>query len=148
MLLTVQLSLHVVCVCVCVCVRGTESHHSGVYRLSEIIAPSAVLTSTCVQTHTSIIHYVCHVTLFPFRAWTDGKTNDIYIFNVFIFTFKAEACDIGKGDVIFPTCACCVRPITMHWVKAGQSEQTVLVGRRGFVDNDTFERGGGIEELQ
>ncbi len=24
----------------------------------------------------------------------------------------------------------------------GQSEQTVLVGRRGFVENDVFERGG------
>ncbi len=27
-------------------------------------------------------------------------------------------------------------------VSAGQSEQTVLVGRRGFVENDMFERGG------
>ncbi len=25
---------------------------------------------------------------------------------------------------------------------AGQSEKTVLVGRRDFVENDTFERGG------
>ncbi len=32
-------------------------------------------------------------------------------------------------------------------VPAGQSEQTVLVGRRGFVENDAFERRG-IEELQ
>ncbi len=27
-------------------------------------------------------------------------------------------------------------------VSAGQSEQTVLVGRRDFVENDVFERGG------
>ncbi len=27
-------------------------------------------------------------------------------------------------------------------VSAGQSEQTVLVGRRGFVENEAFERGG------
>ncbi len=27
-------------------------------------------------------------------------------------------------------------------VPVGQSEQTVLVGRRGFVENEAFERGG------
>ncbi len=31
---------------------------------------------------------------------------------------------------------------------AGQSEQTALVGRRDFVENDTFERRWSIEDLQ
>ncbi len=33
-------------------------------------------------------------------------------------------------------------------VPAGQSEQTVLVGRRDFVENEAFERGRGIEDIQ
>ncbi len=33
-------------------------------------------------------------------------------------------------------------------VPVGQSEQTALVGRRDFVENETFERGGGIEDLE
>ncbi len=48
-------------------------------------------------------------------------------------------------DVTFLTCG--VRPITICTASAGQSEQNVLVGRRGIVENDAFERRG-IEELQ
>jgi len=52
-----------------------------------------------------------------------------------------------KG-VTFPTRACGVRPITMHCtVSVGQSEQTVLVRRRDFVENEVFERQV-IENLQ
>ncbi len=57
------------------------------------------------------------------------------------------------SGVTFPMHACGVPPITMHWVSwpiraectgsVGQSEQTALVGRRGFVDNNEFERAGG-----
>ncbi len=48
-------------------------------------------------------HHHCVTTLFSFRAWTD-KTNS-----------KAEAHDYVRG-IKFPTRACGVRPITMHWV--------------------------------
>ncbi len=48
---------------------------------------------------------------------------------------------IMERGVTFPTSACGVRPITMHC--AGWP----IVGRRGFVENDAFERRG-IEELQ
>ncbi len=65
-----------------------------------------------------------------------------FIYSTSLYLLLKLKLAIMVRGVIFPTCACCVRPITMHWVKAGQSEQTVLVGRRGFVDNDTFERGG------
>ncbi len=69
--------------------------------------------------------------LFPFRAWADGKTN-----------LKAEACDYGKVTllhfqrklVVFGQSQC-------TWL-VGQSEQTVLVDRRGFVEKYVFERGG------
>ncbi len=65
----------VVCVCVCVCARvcvwerETRSHNRA-----------------CVQTHTSFIT-VCHATLFPSRAWTDGKTKDII--NCLYFYFES-----------------------------------------------------------
>ncbi len=41
--------------------------------------------------------------------------------------------------VTFPTRACGVQPITIHWVSR---PIRALVGRRGFVENDAFERGG------
>ncbi len=70
-----------------------------------------------VHIHTSIITV----------SWTDGKTN-----------LKAEARDYGKGryisNVVFGQSQCTG--------SVGQSEQTVLVGRRGFVENKEFERGG------
>ncbi len=56
-----------------------------------------------------------------------------------------EARDYGKGHYLF------WRVLVLYGqsqctVPVGQSEQTVLVGRRGFVENDVFERRG-IEEL-
>ncbi len=62
------------------------------------------------------------------------------LLTVFTLILKAEARDYGKGRYISDV-ACCVRPITMHCA-VGQSEQTVLVGRRDFVENEAFERGG------
>ncbi len=53
-----------------------------------------------------------------------------------VFTLKADASDYGKG---------CYIPVfgqSQCTGSAGQSEQTVLVRRRGFVENDAFERGG------
>ncbi len=93
----------------CVCVRGTGSHHLGVYSLSEIIhSTSAVLTAACVlQIHTSIIT-VCHTTLFPFRVRTD-ITNSLYLL------WKLKLAIMVRG-VILPTCTCSVWPIVIHWV--------------------------------
>ncbi len=56
------------------------------------------------------------------------------LLTVFTFILKAEARDYGKGRYISDA-ACGVRPITMH-LPVGQSEQTALVGRRGFVENE------------
>ncbi len=63
------------------------------------------------------------------------------LLTVFTLVLKAEARNYGKGSYI-SNAACGVRPNTMHW-SVGQSEQTVLVGRRDFVENEAFERGGG-----
>ncbi len=83
--------------CVCVCVRGTGSHHSGVYSPSEI-----VLTAACVlQMHTSIItaSRLCS----PFRL------------ELIKLTRKLKLAIMIRG-VTFPMCTCGVWPITMHWV--------------------------------
>ncbi len=84
-----------VCVCSCVCERGRHGH---------------ITTMACVQTHTSFIT-VCHVTLFPSRAWTDGKTKDII--NCLYIYFESWSSRLWRG-VLHLTCACGVRPITMH----------------------------------
>ncbi len=64
-----------VCVCVCVCVSEREREretdrqsHSGVSCLNR-----GLYTANTYEDH----HCVCHATLFPSRAWTDGKTKDI-----------------------------------------------------------------------
>ncbi len=49
------------------------------------------------------------------------------LLTVFIFTLKAGTRDYAKGRHIFRE-------------SVGQSEQTVLVGMKGFVENDTFEK--------
>ncbi len=84
-------------------------------------------------------HSVCHTTLFPSRAWTDGKTNDII--NCLYIYFESWSSRFWKGPlhfwlmlVLFGQSQCTVTMST------GQSEQTVLVGRRGFVEKDPFER--------
>ncbi len=59
------------------------------------------------------------------------------LLTVFIFTLKAEARDYG---VTFPA-RLVVFGQSQCTVSAGQSEQTVLVGRRGFVERNMFERG-------
>ncbi len=90
-----------------------------------------------LQTHTSIIT-VCHATLFLSRAWTDGKTNSII--NCLYFNFESWSSRLWKGALHF------------RWVlavfgqsqctgSAGQSEQTVLIGRRDFVEKRLREAG-------
>ncbi len=94
-----------------VCVRGTGSHHSGVYSLSKI-----VLTAACVlQIHTSIIT-VSVTRLFPSRAWTD-KTN-----------LKAEACDYGKRPYISDACLWCSANHNALGQLANQSRLHLLEG--------------------
>ncbi len=128
LLLTVQMrsfarNLSCVCVCVCVCVRETGSHHSGVYCPSEII-----LTTACVlQIHTSII------TVSVTRLCSPLGLELIKL------TWKLKLAIIERG-IIFPTRACGVRPITMHWVS--WPIRALMHGRRDFVGNDAFERGG------
>ncbi len=62
------------------------------------------------------------------------------LLTVFTFILKAKAHDYAKGRyisdrlVVFGQSQCTG--------SAGQSEHTVLVGRRGFVENEAFERGG------
>ncbi len=93
--------------------RETRSHHNR---------------SLCANIYEH--HYcVCQATLFLFLAWTDGKTKDIVVFTLIL---KAKARDYGKG-LLYVTLVVfgqsqCTGPV-------GQSEQTALVGRRGFVEN-------------
>ncbi len=64
------------------------------------------------------------------------------LLTVFIFTLKAEAHVMVRSVaalVVFGQSQC-TRSI-------GQSEQTVLVGRRGFVENLPFERGGAYNTI-
>ncbi len=56
----------VVCVCVCVCGRMCERGRHGHNNCG-------LCTANKYEDH----HCVCHTTLFPSRAWTDGKTKDI-----------------------------------------------------------------------
>ncbi len=128
-----------VCVCVCVCVcerereRETGSHHSGVYSASEI-----VLIAACLQTHMSFITVSVTWLCSPLRLELMLKLRTLL--TVFTFILKVEAHDYGKGRYISNAAfgvgqSQCTVPV-------GQSEQTVLVGRRGFVENEAFERGG------
>ncbi len=129
------------CMCVCVCERERErerdptspfstviererggSHHSGV---------SCFNHGLCANTH-KLHHWVCHVTLFLSRLELMLKPTTL----LSVFTLKTDASDYGKG---------CYIPVfgqSQCTRSAGQSEHTVLVRRRGFVENDAFERGG------
>ncbi len=83
-----------------------------------------------IHTHHSFItvfhHSVCHVTV-PLSAWTDGKTKDII--NCLYIYFESWSSGLWKGALhfwlMFGQSQCTV-PVS-------QSEQTVLVGKRGLV---------------
>ncbi len=75
---------------------------------------------------------VCHVTLFPSRAWTDGKPKDIIKCLYFLF-WKLKLVIMERG-VAFLTWLV-VFGQSQFSGSVGQSEQTVLVGRRDFVEN-------------
>ncbi len=88
------------CVCVCVCVRACVREGEREKERDRVTVESAILIAACLQTHTSIIT-VSHATLFPSRAWTDGKTKELKL-------------AIMERGVPFPTSAGGVRPITIH----------------------------------
>ncbi len=111
-----------VCVCVCVCSEGDEVTHSP----------------ACLQKHMSFITvFVTHFCS-PFELELMVKL--MTLLTVFTLVLKAEAHDYGKGVtfltrlVVFGQSQCTVT--------VGQSEQTVHVGNRDFVENEAFERGG------
>ncbi len=108
-----------VCVCVCVCACMCERERQG---------PT---TAACVQTHTCFIT-VSVTWLFPSRAWTDGKTKDII--NCLYFSFEGWSSRLWKGELHFQR-VLEVFDQSQCSVSVGQSEQTVLVGRRDFVEN-------------
>ncbi len=114
------------CVCVCVCERERETglHHSGV----------SCLNAACVQIHTSII--TVFVTRLCSSFGLELMVKLTTLLTVFIFTLKDEAHDYGKGCYISDARLWCS---DNHTGSVGQSEQTALVGRRCFVENDTFE---------
>ncbi len=68
--------LRAVCVCVCETERETGSQHSILCLCVRERETRSHKRSLCANTY-ELQHCVCHVTLFPFRAWTDGKTKDI-----------------------------------------------------------------------
>ncbi len=72
-------------------------------------------------------------------AWTDGKTKDITFTFISLHSFWKLA--IMERSVKFST-SLVVFGQSQCSVSVGQSEQTVLVGRRDFVENEAFERGG------
>ena len=102
---------------------------------------SAVLTvrGLCTANTYDPHHCVCHATLFPFRAWTDGKTKDII--NCLYIYFERWSSRLWKGVLHFRR-VLAVFGQSQCTGSVGQSEQTALVRRRDFVENDTFERGG------
>ncbi len=65
------------------------------------------------------------------------------LLTVFTFILKAKARNHGKERYISESCLWCSANHGQCSGSAGQSEQTVLVGRRDFVEiNFVFERGG------
>ncbi len=121
--------LHFVCVCVCVRARVCErERETGSYHNT-----SAILISACVQTHRSFItesvtrlcssfglELMVKLSLYiHFESWSSRLWKGALHFRRVLAVFGQSQC---SGSV-------------------GQSEQTALVGRRDFVENEAFERG-------
>ncbi len=128
--------MHCVCVCVCVCEREGDKERDRQGQIT--VWFDTVLNTACVlQTHKSII--TAFVTqLFPSWAWTDGKTKDI-IYCLYIY-FESWSSRLWKGALHF-RCLHVVFGQSQCTGSVGQSEQTVLVGRRGFVEKHLREAG-------
>ncbi len=73
------------------------------------------------------------------------------LLTVFTFILKAKACDYGKEHYISDLRLEIVLVVvgqSQSTVPVGQSEQTALVGRRGFEENEAVWERRGIEDLQ
>ncbi len=90
---------------------------------------SAVLIVACLQTHTSFITVSVTRLCSPLGLELMVKLRTLL--TAFTFILKAA---FPMRLVVFGQSQCTV-PV-------GQSEQTVLVGRRDLVENEAFERGG------
>ncbi len=84
-------------------------------------------------------HGVFHPTLFPSRAWTDGKTKDII--NCLYIYFESWSSRLWKGALYFRL-VLVVFGQSQCTVPVGQSEQTALVGMRYFVKTKRLREAG------
>ncbi len=89
----------------------------------------------------NIHHCICHATLFPSRAWTDGKTKDII--NCLYFNFESWSSRLWKGA----THACGVRPITMHCASC-PIRADCACRKEGLCRKQSVWERRGIEDLQ
>ncbi len=142
MLSTVSRVLRIVCVCVCVCacvsvcVRERGSHHSEDSCLNR-----GLCTANIYEHH----HCVCHATLFPSQAWTDGKTKDII--NCLYIYFESWSSRLWKGVLHFRRVLVVFRPIAMQWV-SWLIRADCACRREGLCRKRLVWERRGIEELQ
>ncbi len=130
-----DLSRSFTAVCVCVCEGNRVTSQQSVQPVRNHS------TSACVlQIHTSIIQYTPSVMRLCSPFGLELMVKLTTLFAVFIFTLKAEVRSYGKDHYISDTRLWC--SANHNALGHGQSEQTVLVGRRGFVETYVFERGG------
>ncbi len=108
-------------VCVCVCARVCERERHG-----------HITTTACVQTHMSFITVSVTWLCSPLGLELMVKLRTLL--TVFTFILKAEARDYGEGRYIWLVLV--VFGQSQCTVPVGQSEQTALVGRRDFVENE------------
>ncbi len=110
-----------VCVCVCVCGHITVTQ-------SQLVCKHIRASSLCLSCDSV-----------PLSAWTDGKTKDII--NCLYIYFESWSSRLWKGELHFRL-VLAVFDQSQCTGSVGQSEQTALVERRDFVENEAFERGG------
>ncbi len=121
-----------VCVCVCVCARVRVC-----VRVREGDKVTSQPQLVCKYIRASSLRL--SATLFPSRAWTDGKTKDII--NCLYIYFESWSSRLWKGALHFRLVLVVFGQSQCSGL-VGQSEQTALVGRMDFVENEAFERGG------
>ncbi len=133
LLLTVQMwrFVHRVCVWERERERAGGSYHSGVSFLNR-----GLCTVNTYEHH----HCVCHVTLFLFWAWTDGKTKDIINSLYNSLYFESWSSRLWKGMLHF----------RLVLVVFGQSQCTVsaVCQKKGLCRKWSVWERRGIEELQ
>ncbi len=125
---------YLIVACVCVWEREIERERVTSQRS---VQPVRNRLNPGLFANTNEHHCVCQATLFPFRAWTDAKTKDII--NGLYFHFESWSSWLWKGELHFQLMLV-VFGQSQCTGSVAQSEQTVLVWRRGFLENDSFER--------